>query len=109
MIYINSLNEIENLRIQKKSFFVYFSSPNCGVCSVLLPKLVELFEAKFPYIHQFEVDTAKHENINAQYSIFTNPSIIVFINGDEVFRQARIINLALAEETINRVYKYITK
>ncbi len=76
---IQSLNEIEKLKEEESSFFVYFSSPNCGVCQVLKPKLMCMLTDKYPKIIACQVDTATHPDIAAQLGFYTNPSFIVYL------------------------------
>lgn len=107
MINLTSIDDIDIFIKKEESFLIYFSAKNCGICTTVWPKIASLFEGKFSKIKIFKVDTQKYQDINTQYGIFTNPSIIIFINGKEVLRQARIINLKDIETKISRIYKYI--
>ena len=102
---IQSLNEIEKLKEEEASFFVYFSSPNCGVCQVLKPKLVNMMEDKYSKIKACYVDTGAHPDIAAQLSFYTNPSFIIYLNGQEYIRQSRSISLRELDESLERLYK----
>jgi len=101
---IESLNEIEVLKEQETSFYIYFSSPNCGVCQVLQPKLMSFLEDNFPNLQAYEVDTAMQPEIAAQMGFYTNPSFIVFLNGQEFLRRSRSISLQEIEESLSRPY-----
>jgi len=101
---IESLREIEMLKAQQASFCVYFSSPNCGVCQVLKPKLMKLMTEDYPKIKAFQVDTGTHPDIAAQLGFYTNPSFIIYLNGQEFFRRSRTISLQELDESLSRPY-----
>ena len=102
---INSLKEIEALKEQEASFYIYFSSPNCGVCQVLQPKLMYFMEGNYPNLQVLEVDTAINPEIAAQMGFYTNPSFVVFLNGQELFRRSRSIGLHEIDESLSRPYR----
>jgi len=102
---IQSLNEIDKLKEEGASFFVYFSSPSCGVCEVLKPKLIRMMADKYAKIQAFQVDTAIHPDIAAQLGFYTNPSFIIYLNGQEYIRRSRSISLQELIESLERPYK----
>ena len=102
---IQSLNEIEKMKKEEISFFIYFSSPNCGVCEVLKPKLISMMVEKYPKIQVCQVDTAMHPDIAAQLGFYTNPSFIIYLNGQEFIRRSRSISLQELDVSLNRPYK----
>ena len=101
---IKSLREIEELKAQHATFCVYFSSPNCGVCQVLKPKLLDFLNETYPKIKVYQVDTAIYPDIAAQLGFYTNPSFIVFLNGQEFLRRSRSISLKEIDESLARPY-----
>ena len=102
---ILSLNEIDKLKEQEASFCIYFSSPNCGVCQVLKPKIMSLMKDEYPKIQTYQVDTAVYPEIAAQMGFYTNPSFIVYLNGQEFLRRSRSIGLQELNESLSRPYK----
>ncbi|WP_372639973.1 thioredoxin family protein [Ancylomarina sp.] len=102
---IQSLTEIEKLRKQEVSFCIYFSSPNCGVCQVLKPKIMSLMKDYYPEIQTYKVDVAVYPEIAAQMGFYTNPSFIVYLNGQEYLRRSRSISLQELYESLARPYK----
>jgi len=101
---IESLIEIEKLKEEQASFCIYFSSPNCGVCQVLKPKIMNMMKADYPKIQIHQVDTAIHPDIAAQLGFYTNPSFVVFLNGQELLRRSRSISLQEIDESLSRPY-----
>lgn len=102
---IQSLSDIDKLKKEEISFFVYFSSPSCGVCQVLKPKLMKMMADKYPRIQACQVNTALHPDIAAQLGFYTNPSFIVYLNGQDYIRRSRVISLQQLDESLERPYK----
>lgn len=85
---------------------VYFSTPECNVCKVLKPKVVELLEKDFPKFVFGYVNCNSNKITAAQNSVFTVPTLIVFAEGKEVLRKSRNISLAELNEEISRINSF---
>ncbi|MBN2598357.1 thioredoxin family protein [Labilibaculum sp.] len=99
-----SLTELETLKQKKESFYIYFSAPFCGVCEVLSPKLKCMMQEQFPKLKAFHVDNLQQPEIAAQLGLYTNPSLLVYLDGKEVLRRSRSIGVSQVEEEIRRPY-----
>lgn len=86
---------------------VYFSTPTCNVCKVLKPKLIELLESEFPLMKFGYVNCEKAKVLSAQNNVFAVPTILFFINGKEINRKSRNINLVVLEEELTRPYSFL--
>lgn len=104
---MEGLNELKHLKENRESFYIYFSAPNCGVCEALQPKIQELFQKEFPKLKVYQVDTGKQPEIAAQEGLFTNPSLLVFMDGQEVLRRSRTIGIDEISESLGRYYEMI--
>jgi len=82
----------------------YFSHDDCSVCKVLKPKVYNLVTDTFPEIKMYYVDIRKTPEISGQNSIFAVPTILVYMNGQEIFRKSRNIGLGELESLINKPY-----
>ena len=87
---------------------VYFSQPNCGICEVLKPKLMEMFNERFPELVIAEVDCSRHRSLAAQQGVFAVPTLIVFFEGREGIRKARAFGLGEVESELARPYAVFT-
>ncbi len=87
---------------------VYFSGPDCGVCSVLKPKLLALFSSEFPDLSVAEVDCARQPELSASQSVFTIPTLLIYIDGREAFRFARSFSPAQVRDSLQRPYGLFT-
>ncbi|RKE03869.1 thioredoxin [Marinifilum flexuosum] len=102
---ISDYKELQSLKDKRESFYIYFSAPNCGVCEVLKPKLEELFQNNFDKLKAYHVNTAMQPDIAAQEGLYTNPSLLVFMDGQEVLKRSRAIGLDEVYDSLNRYYK----
>ncbi len=100
-----SLTILDKLKEERASFYIYFSAPNCGVCKVLAPKLRSLMKVQFSRLEAFEVDNSIQPEIAAQLSLFTNPSLLVYLDGKEFLRRSRAIGLGEVEKELKRPYQ----
>ncbi len=92
-----------NKAVSEKPIYIsYFSTPECNVCKVLKPKVQELItyykDAGFIYIN---VDKSKE--IAGQLSVFTVPTIIVFVHGKETKRLSRTFSVVELSEYLDKL------
>lgn len=90
--------------ILNEAVLIYFSTPECNVCKILKPKLIEFIKQNFPRIEMAYVDTTKLPEVSAQNSIFTVPTICVYLDGKEFIRRSRNINLTVFKSELERPY-----
>lgn len=97
------------LRIVKSNCAVcfYLSTPDCNVCKVLKPKVIEMIENDFPKINFHYVDLNEAREISGQLSVFSVPTILVYFEGKETIRASRNIHLEELRGQIDRYYKMI--
>jgi thioredoxin-like negative regulator of GroEL len=105
MIDLLNKEDFEGFIQNNEASLIYFSTPQCNVCKVLKPKIIELINAEFPKIKLGYVNTEALASIAAQNRIFTVPTILIFLDGKEFNRKSRNINLAEFKYEIERPYK----
>jgi thioredoxin-like negative regulator of GroEL len=106
MIELSNLDEIDEFIKNNTIAMIYFASEGCSVCGVLLPKIEEMI-IKFPKVKISKVQVDKFTQAAGQYSIFTLPAILVYIEGKEIIREARFISVEMLEESIKRYYELL--
>lgn len=104
---IGSIVELNNQLSNSSLSALYFSGQSCGVCHSLRPKIKALFSEEFPKVPLLEVATEEQPKIAAQYSVFTLPVLIIFIDGREGSRFARSFSLGEVREILARPYSII--
>jgi thioredoxin-like negative regulator of GroEL len=104
---IKTSDELIKLTETSPAVCFYLSTPQCNVCKVLKPKVIELIENEFPQLKFFYVDLNEAKEIAGQLSVFTVPTILIFFNGKELIRTSRNISIEQLREQIKRYYQLI--
>lgn len=104
---VNTFSEFQNIVESKKAVCFYLSTPECTVCKVLKPKILEMVENNFPEINFCYVDLNEAKEISGQRSVFSVPTILVYFEGKETIRVSRNVHLEELREQIERYYKMI--
>lgn len=104
---IENLKQLEELTAAHPITALYFSGQSCGVCHALRPKIESLFGEEFPHVPLVEIAIEQQPKIAAQYSVFTLPVLIVYIDGHEGPRFARSFSLDAIRESLERPYNLI--
>ncbi len=106
MEIIRSIEEIEKEVKANEMVLLYFGMKSCVVCADLLPKVEELLE-KYPRVKSFQIKAEEDISLAAEYSVFTAPVILVYVDGKEGIREARLISIADLDEKISRYYEML--
>ncbi len=104
MITITSDKELKDFISENEGAVLYFSTPQCNVCKVLKPKLIDLLDDKFPQMKFSYIDCDQYKELAAQNNVFAVPTILFFIKGKEFIRKSRNVSLDQLEEEITRPY-----
>jgi thiol-disulfide isomerase/thioredoxin len=106
MIKLNTLKEVNEFISNNEMTLLYFSSKSCTVCGSMFPKVEKMLKS-YPNIKSVNIDVDKSTEAAGQYLIFSLPAILVYVNGKETIREARIISILELEKAIKRYYKLI--
>lgn len=101
MNMIKDIDAVKELVASSQMSLIYFTAESCNVCKVIYPSLLKLLE-KYQEIKAARVDINEQSLAAGEYSVFTIPCIILFVEGKEITRQARYIQLDEIEELIVR-------
>lgn len=104
---MKSFDDLIKLVEESPAVCFYLSTPECNVCKVLKPKVIEMLVKDFPKIEFHYVDLNEAKEIAGQLSVFTVPTILIFFDGKEIIRASRNIHIEKLRELINRYYKMI--
>lgn len=106
MKYLKSLVDIESFTSSNEICLVYYSTETCNVCHSIFPKIVDMLN-EFPKIELARVDMNEVKEAAGKYSVFTIPTIIVFINNKEYIRKSRFVGVDELRNEIKRYYNLI--
>lgn len=90
MEQVKSLAEIQSFIAENTLTLLYVSREDCSVCHGLLPQIEQLL-TNYPTIKSIRVDADVVPEIAGEYTIFTVPAILVFVEGKEMIRKARFV------------------
>lgn len=104
---IKSLEAFKQLLAEESAVVAYFSHDECNVCKVLKPKLSESLSERFPKVKQVYINIKNTPEIAGQYSIFTVPVVLLFLEGQENLRKSRNFGIGEVMDYIERPYSII--
>ena len=104
---IESLENLQSILTDNTIVLLYFSTTSCSVGESLEPKVKKLLSTKFPKIVFYTVDINSLPKIAARFSVFIEPTILVFFYGKETIRKSRNIGVYELEEAIEKRYTLI--
>ncbi len=107
MLELKTLEEFEEVIKNNIVSVAYFSHEKCNVCHVLLPKVEDLVNTHFPNAKLYYCNTVHSPEIAAQNSVFTVPSVKIFIDGKEFKSFSRNMGISQLQEAIERPYNMI--
>jgi len=101
--HLTSTDEMNSFIESNELAFLYISLPDCSVCHALMPQVKELLD-HYPEIKLGHIDAAETEAVAGMFSIFTVPVLLLFVEGKEYLREARMVHLDLFEEKVDKIY-----
>ena len=88
---------------------LYFSGEHCNVCHALRPKFTEAFDRHFPLVKQIFLDAHENPEVSAHFQVFSVPTMIVYLQGQEFAREGRAVSLHQLVEKLSRPYNIMTE
>lgn len=74
---------------QQPVSLLFVKTANCGVCEATFEKTRELLES-YPQVELLVASMEKIPSLAGEFLVLTAPTILLFMEGKEVFRQSRI-------------------
>lgn len=106
MMKLNTSKEVNEFISNNEMTLLYFSSKSCSVCGSMFPKIEEILKS-YPNIKSVNIDVDKSTEAAGQHLIFSLPAILVYVDGKEIIREARIISIMELEKAIKKYYNLI--
>jgi len=104
-----TLDEIQATIDEELGVFLYFSGEQCNVCHALRPKFKTLLDNEFPLIKQIYLDAHENPEISAYFQVFSVPTMIIFLDGNEFIREGRSVSLHKITEQLRRPYSMLVE
>lgn len=103
MEHIHVMEELDSFIHNHTAVFIYISQPDCSVCHALLPK-VEHMLIRYPNIKAAHIDASEIPQVAEKFMAFTAPVLLLFLEGKEVLRRARIVSMDELEYDVGKIY-----
>jgi|SRR5690625_3494956 len=103
---LTTIGMVENFIQKNQLSFLYISRPKCSVCHGLLPQVQQLM-MKYPEIKLGHINADEVMEVAGHFSVFTVPALLLFVEGKEYVREARIVHLDLFNEKVSKIYENV--
>lgn len=103
---LTSIDAVQSWYLVPGASFLYVSSPNCSVCESLFPQ-IEPIMLKHPEIRSARVDVSDVPEIAGALSIFTAPVLLLFLDGKEMHREARIVPIERFRRRVEQIGEFV--
>ena len=101
MKHLTTIADIEQAIADYRLCLFFIKAPDCGVCNVMLDKVGEVAEA-FPSLCSFYTDILEEPLISGRFLVYSGPTVLLLMEGKEVYRGVQFINLEELKQTVNR-------
>lgn len=96
------MERFEDLITSKIPVLVDFFAEWCGPCKMMTPILEQLKEMKGDKIRIAKIDVDKHEDLARSYKIQSVPTLIIFKNGELLWRQSGVMQASDLKKIIEQ-------
>lgn len=96
------MERFEDLITSKTPVLVDFFAEWCGPCKMMTPILEQLKEMKGDKIRIAKIDVDKHEDLARSYKIQSVPTLIIFKNGELLWRQSGVMQASDLKKIIEQ-------
>ena len=90
----------EELINSNRPVLIDFSAEWCGPCKALSPILKQLANDMGEKIRIIKIDIDKNPSLQKKYKISGVPTLMVFLNGQQKWRQSGVIPLSQLKQTL---------
>ncbi|MFG1490812.1 thioredoxin family protein [Oceanospirillum sp. HFRX-1_2] len=102
MPFFAEVSQPDEMIVSSGLAFLLFSTPDCGVCDALKIKLPlwaesQAYQAEFRWLN-----LSRFPEASSRFQVLSVPTLIVTLDGQELSRQLRHVNLGLLQEQLAR-------
>ena len=85
-------NSFENIIKSEKPVLIDFFATWCGPCKMLAPILKQVKESLGERVTILKIDVDKNQELSSKYQVRGVPTMILFQNGKQLWRQSGVLN-----------------
>ena len=105
MIHLTCIKDIEQTIAGHRLSLFYIKAPDCGVCNVMLDKVGRMAET-YPRLEAFFTDITEEPLIAGRFLVYSGPTVLLLLDGKEVYRASGYINVAEVERKIIQLEEF---
>ena len=105
--FAQTLEEANEFLRENAAVLVFFSDESCNVGDALSPKLQNMVSTQFPEMKFLEVNVQMLPEAKGYFNVFVIPTVLVYFDGKETIRQARLISVPKLAGEMERVYNIL--
>lgn len=102
MKHLTNIQDVEQSLKDNRLCLFYIKAPDCGVCNVMLDKVERLADCHTS-LCSFYTDIREEPLIAGRFLIYSGPTVLLLMEGKEIYRASQFINLEELEQMINRL------
>ena len=100
-LHLTNITDIEQTLADNHLCLFFIKAPDCGVCNVMLERVGQLAE-KSPSLCSFFTDIREEPLIAGHFLVYSGPTVLLLMDGKEVYRGSQFINMEELEHKINQ-------
>ena len=101
MEHLTNIQDIEQTVKDNRLCLFYIKAPDCGVCNVMLDKVERLADS-YTSLCSFYTDIREEPLIAGRFLVYSGPTVLLLMEGKEIYRASQFINLEELKQTINK-------
>ena len=106
MNHQTNINDIELVINRNRLCLFYVKAPDCGVCNVMFSKVGTLTE-NYAQLVSFYTDITEEPLIASRFLVYSGPTVLLILEGKEVYRSSRFIDLEELESKIAQLIEFL--
>ena len=100
MKHLTNIHDIERALAENRLCLFFIKAPDCGVCNVMYERVGRLADG-LPAVFSFYTDIREEPLIAGRFLVFSGPTVLLLVDGKEVYRGSGFINMEELEIKIN--------
>lgn len=99
---IKEMSEVHQIIKNQPVVLLYIGQHHCSVCHSLKPQVSNIVK-EFQDITMIEIDALETPRVAEAFDVLTVPVILLFIEGKEYLRRARMINTVAFKNDVSKI------
>ena len=108
MEHLTSIKDIEQTIKDNRLCLFFIKAPDCGVCNVMLDKVEKIADI-FPSLCSLYTDIIEEPLIASHFLVYSGPTVLLLMDGKEVYRASQFIDLEELKYNINRYIELLAQ